>query len=77
MVSDTTELQRTVGNVRQWFYATYTVRWTGRRGPIAWPPRLPDLTPTDFFLSWEGECLKEHVYAGPPRFMKYLVARFK
>jgi hypothetical protein len=22
----------------------------GRRGPIAWPPRSPDLTPLDFFL---------------------------
>jgi hypothetical protein len=25
-------------------------RWIGRGGPIAWPPRLPDLTPLDFFL---------------------------
>jgi hypothetical protein len=25
-------------------------RWIGRGGPIAWPPRLPDLTLLDFFL---------------------------
>lgn len=25
-------------------------QWIGRGGPIAWPPRSPDLTPLDFFL---------------------------
>lgn len=25
-------------------------RWIGRFGPIAWPPRSPDLSPNDFFL---------------------------
>jgi hypothetical protein len=25
-------------------------RWTGRRGPVEWPPRPPDLTPVDFFF---------------------------
>ena len=25
-------------------------KWIGRGGPIAWPPRSPDLTPLDFFL---------------------------
>ena len=29
--------------------------WIGNRGPIAWPPRSPDLTPLDFFC---GELLK-------------------
>jgi hypothetical protein len=29
---------------------TWTERWIGRSGPIAWPPRSPDLTPLDFFL---------------------------
>ena len=24
--------------------------WIGRGGPIAWPPRSPDLSPVDFFL---------------------------
>jgi hypothetical protein len=43
--------------------AAYPGRWIGRQGPIAWPPRSPGLTPTDFFL-WGH--LKEHVYAVPP-----------
>lgn len=34
-------------------------RWMGTRGPIAWPPRSPDLTPLDFFL-WGY--VKEQVY---------------
>jgi hypothetical protein len=25
-------------------------KWIGRGGPIAWPPRWPDLTPLNFFL---------------------------
>jgi hypothetical protein len=25
-------------------------RWIGRGGPVAWPPRSPDLTPLLFFL---------------------------
>jgi hypothetical protein len=25
-------------------------RWIGRGGPMEWPPRSPDLTPTDLFL---------------------------
>jgi hypothetical protein len=29
---------------------TWTKRQIGRSGSIAWPPRLPDLTPLDFFL---------------------------
>jgi hypothetical protein len=33
--------------------------WIGRRGPIAWPPRSPDLTPLDFFL-WRY--IKDSVY---------------
>jgi hypothetical protein len=26
-------------DVRQWFNATYRVRWTGLREPASWPPR--------------------------------------
>lgn len=33
--------------------------WIGRAGPIAWPPRSPDLAPNDFFL-WGY--LKQIVY---------------
>ena len=25
-------------------------RWLGRGGPVAWPPRSPDLTPLDYYL---------------------------
>jgi len=34
-------------------------RWIGRLGPIAWPPRSPDLTPLDFSI-WG--MLKDIVY---------------
>jgi hypothetical protein len=37
-------------------------KWIGRRDPIAWPPRSPDLTPLDLFL-WE--------------YIKYLVCQSK
>lgn len=37
------EVRRTLDN-------TFPARWIGRGGPIAWPPRSPDLTPLDFFL---------------------------
>jgi hypothetical protein len=30
--------------------ACYRGHWIGRGGPIAWPPRSPDLNPLDFFL---------------------------
>ena len=38
-------------------------KWIGKRGPIPWPPRSPDLTPPDFFL-WGF--LKDRVYASSP-----------
>ncbi|KAJ4448741.1 hypothetical protein ANN_00132 [Periplaneta americana] len=37
-------------------------RWIGRGGPIAWPPRSPDLNPLDFYL-WGH--LKLLVYSSP------------
>ena len=36
--------------VRQWLNEHLKDKWIGRRGPIDWPPRSPDLTPPDFFL---------------------------
>ncbi|GBN74260.1 hypothetical protein AVEN_73201-1 [Araneus ventricosus] len=27
-----------------------SARWIGRGGPVAWPPRSPDLNPLDFFF---------------------------
>ncbi|GBL77128.1 hypothetical protein AVEN_12763-1 [Araneus ventricosus] len=29
---------------------TFSDRWIGCGGPVAWPPRSPDLTPLDFFF---------------------------
>ena len=37
--------------------------WIGRRGPIEFPPRSPDLTPLDFYL-WET--LQNVVYRRKP-----------
>lgn len=37
----------------------YPGKWIGRGGPIAWPPRSPDLNPVDLFI-WG--CYKELVY---------------
>lgn len=36
--------------VRQYLNDNFPEQWIGRRGPIEWPPRSPDLTPLDFFL---------------------------
>ncbi|KAG8290128.1 hypothetical protein J6590_089543 [Homalodisca vitripennis] len=45
-------------NVRQLLNNTLPHRWIGRTGPRdnalhSWPPRSPDLTPCDFFLTKE------------------------
>lgn len=49
-------------NVRQYLNQCFPQRWIGRGGPIAWPPRSPDITPCDFFL-WGY--LKTLVYRTP------------
>ena len=41
-------------------------RWIGRRTPVEWPPRPPDLTPLNFFL-WVHQ--KSVVHANHPRTM--------
>lgn len=48
--------------VREFLNNTFPERWIGRGGPIAWPPRSPDLTCLDFFL-WGH--LGTLVYATP------------
>ena len=48
--------------VRNWLNEKFPGKWTGRRGPIEWAPRSPDLTPLDFFL-WGY--LKQKVYMTP------------
>lgn len=44
---------------RDWLDNKLPERWIGRRGPIDWPARSPDLTPCDFYL-WGR--LKDIVY---------------
>ncbi|KAJ9582285.1 hypothetical protein L9F63_003414 [Diploptera punctata] len=39
-------------------------RWVGRRGPIEWPARSPDLTACDY---WLWGYLKEKVYVWKPQ----------
>ena len=43
-----------------------------RSGPVAWPPRSPDLTPLDFFLCWH---IKSLVYETPVPDEETLLAR--
>jgi hypothetical protein len=36
--------------VREYLHELFPNRWFGRGGPVAWPPRSPDLTPLDYYL---------------------------
>jgi hypothetical protein len=45
--------------VTAYLYEHYGNSWIGRRGPVTWPPRSPDLTPLDFSL--QGR-MKEMIY---------------
>lgn len=49
--------------VRNFLNTTFPQRWIGRRGPVEWPARSPDLNPLDFFL-WGY--LKSKVYFNRP-----------
>jgi hypothetical protein len=37
-------------HVREYLDEYFPNRWLGRGGPLAWPPRSPDLTPLDYYL---------------------------
>ena len=37
-------------HVRVYLNESFSNRWLGRGGPVAWPPRSPDLTPLDYYL---------------------------
>jgi len=50
--------------VRNFLNQRFPGRWIGRRGPVEWPPRSPDLNPLDYFL-WGY--LKSEVYRNRPR----------
>ncbi|KAJ4427702.1 hypothetical protein ANN_25354 [Periplaneta americana] len=47
---------------RRYLDRRFPDRWVGGGGPIAWPPRSPDLNPLDFYL-WGH--LKSLVYSSP------------
>lgn len=49
--------------VRAYLNDRFPEKWIGRGGPVAWPPRSPDLTKLDFFL-WGF--VKDKVYQSPP-----------
>ena len=36
--------------VTAWLNNHFPKEWVGRNGPVAWPPRRPDLNPCDFCL---------------------------
>lgn len=61
-------------SVRDWLDEHFPGHWLGRRGPIEWPPRSPDITPPDFFL-WGA--VKERVYAKQPQTMDELKQEIK
>jgi hypothetical protein len=56
----TYRMSGTNGNFNYWLDDTFSHRWIGRRGPVKWEPRSPDLNPLDFAF-WEF--LKAQVYA--------------
>lgn len=60
--------------VRQYLDEVFPNHWIGRRGPIEWPPRSPDLTPLDFFL-WGY--LKSKVYHTKPNDIAELQERIR
>lgn len=58
--------------VRQHLNNTFGQSWIGRGGPVAWPPRSPDLNPLDFFF-WGH--LKNLVYKTPVESQEDLLHR--
>lgn len=58
--------------VRNYLNQTFPDRWIGRAGPLAWPPRSPDLNPLDFYL-WGH--VKTAVYRTKPRSIDELKQR--
>lgn len=65
------ELQHILRTVRDYLNENYS-QWIGKGGPIAWPPRSPDLTPLDFYF-WGY--MKQKVYAVPIESREQLRAR--
>jgi len=61
-----------VAPVRQFLDTHFPNQWIGRRGPIEWPPRSPDLSPLDYFL-WGH--LKSKVFSTKPNSIQDLQER--
>lgn len=62
----------TYGPVVAYLNGAYQNNWMGKKGPINWPARSPDLTPLDYFL-WGY--IKEKVYVTPAANLEDLKAR--
>ncbi|EZA47915.1 hypothetical protein X777_15034, partial [Ooceraea biroi] len=60
--------------VRNFLNQEYNNRWIGRGGPVAWPPRSPDLTSPDFFL-WGY--IKNVVYEHVPTTRENMMERIR
>lgn len=58
--------------VREYLNNVFPNKWIGRRGPMEWPARSPDLSPLDFFL-WGH--VKNNVYKERPRNLDDLKTR--
>ncbi|CAH0547180.1 unnamed protein product [Brassicogethes aeneus] len=58
--------------VQQFLNENFRDHWIGRRGPIEWPARSPDLSPLDFFL-WGH--LKSKIYKTQPASLQVLQER--
>lgn len=58
--------------VREYLNEAYPDHWIGRQGPVAWPPRSPDMTPLDYYL-W-GD-MKQKIYSQPINTQAELQAR--
>ena len=37
-------------HVREYLNESFPNHWLGRGGPVAWPPRSPDLTPLEYYV---------------------------
>lgn len=61
-------------DVREFLDNTFPNRWIGRNGPVAWPPRSPDLTPCDFFL-WGY--MKSLVFKTPVNTREEMIVRIE
>uniref|UniRef100_V5GU21 Transposable element Tc3 transposase n=1 Tax=Anoplophora glabripennis TaxID=217634 RepID=V5GU21_ANOGL len=61
-------------DVREFLDNTFPNRWIGRNGPVAWPPRSPDLTPCDFFL-WGY--MKNLVFKTPVNTREEMIVRIE